>query len=98
MTAHALKLSLGLLFEISNILSLGWGNSRTHFSEKVKNEKKNIDDHGSTHTKIEKEIKSQKKWSLKKKYVYVKNKKTNSSIVLPILFESRKEGCQCINV
>jgi len=41
MTAHALKLSLGWLFEISNILCLGWGNSRTHLLEK---EKKNVDD------------------------------------------------------
>jgi len=41
MTAHALKLSLGLLFGISNILSLGWGNSRTHLSEK----EKNVDEH-----------------------------------------------------
>ena len=40
MTAHALKLSLGMLFGISNILSLGWGNSRTHLSEKEKNEKR----------------------------------------------------------
>jgi hypothetical protein len=38
-----------------------------------------------------------KKWSLKKKYDSVKNKKTNSSTILPILFESRKEGWQCIN-
>ena len=38
MTANALKLSLGLLFGISNILSLGWGNSRTHLSEKEKNQ------------------------------------------------------------
>jgi len=43
--------------------------------------------------KIEKEQNQKpKKWSLKKMYVFVKNKKTNSSIVLPILFESRKEG------
>jgi len=34
MTAYVLKLSLGLLFEISNILSLGWGNNRTHLWEK----------------------------------------------------------------
>jgi len=38
MIAHVLKLSLRLLFGISNILSLEWGNSRTHLSEK-KNEK-----------------------------------------------------------
>jgi ribosome biogenesis protein Nip4 len=47
MIAHALKLNLGLLFRISNILSLGWGNGRTHLSEKGKM-KKNVDDHGST--------------------------------------------------
>jgi len=40
MTTHALKLSLGLLFGINNILSLGWGNSITHLSEKEKKEKK----------------------------------------------------------
>jgi len=39
MTSHAMKLSMGLLFGISNILSLGWGNSKTHLSEKQKNEK-----------------------------------------------------------
>jgi len=50
MTAHDLKLCFGLLFEISNILSLGWGNSRTHLSEKEKM-KKNVDDHGSTKKK-----------------------------------------------
>jgi len=37
MTAHVLKLCLGLLFGISNIISLGWGNSRTYF---VRNRKK----------------------------------------------------------
>jgi len=31
-----LKLSWGLLFRISNILCLGWGNSRTYLSEKKK--------------------------------------------------------------
>jgi len=36
MTAHALKLSLGLLFGLINILSLGWGNSRTHLSKEKK--------------------------------------------------------------
>jgi len=30
---------LRLLFEISNILSLGWDNSRTHLSEKEKMKK-----------------------------------------------------------
>jgi len=40
--------------------------------------------------KKKKNSKSQKKWSLKKKYIFVKNKKTNSSIVLPILLGSRK--------
>jgi len=59
MIAHAMKLSLGLLFGISSILSLGWGNSRTHLLEKEKNEK-NVDNHGSTHTKIEKKIKESK--------------------------------------
>jgi len=39
MTAHVLKLSLGLLFGINNILSLGWGNSRAHLSEKEKMKK-----------------------------------------------------------
>jgi len=34
MVVFGLKLSLGLLFGISNIFSLGWGNSRTHLSEK----------------------------------------------------------------
>jgi len=42
--------------------------------------------------KKEKKIKSQK-WSLQKKCIILsKNKKTNSSTVLPILFESRKQG------
>jgi len=36
MTEYGLKLSLGLLFEIDNILSLGWGNSRTYLSKKEK--------------------------------------------------------------
>jgi len=36
MTAHALKPSLRLLFGIRNILSLRWGNSRTHLSERKK--------------------------------------------------------------
>jgi len=40
MTADALKLSLGLLFGICNILSLWWGVSITHLLEKEKNEKK----------------------------------------------------------
>jgi len=39
MDAHALKLSLGLLFGINNILSFGWGNSITHLSEKEEYEK-----------------------------------------------------------
>jgi hypothetical protein len=39
MIAHVLKQSFWLLFGISNILSLGWGNSKTHLSEKEKNEK-----------------------------------------------------------
>jgi len=45
MIVYALKLILGLLFEISNNLSLGWDNSRTYF---VRKRKKNVDDHGST--------------------------------------------------
>jgi hypothetical protein len=92
MNAHALKLSLGLLFGISNILSLGWGNSRTHLS---KNEKKwkNVDDHGSTHKKNSKRKKSRAKNGLfKKKYISDKLKRQISSTVLPILFDSRKEG------
>jgi len=36
MTAHALKLSLGLLFGISNVISLGWGNSRNICLKKKK--------------------------------------------------------------
>jgi len=45
------------------------------------------------HKKIEKEKNQEpKKWSLKKKHLSVKDKKTNSSTVLPILFESRKES------
>jgi hypothetical protein len=48
MIEYGLKLSLRLLFGISNILSLGWGNSRTYLFEKEKNEKKNVDCHGST--------------------------------------------------
>jgi len=48
LTEYDLKLSLGLLFGISNILGLGWGNSRTYLLEE-KNEKKNVDYHGSTH-------------------------------------------------
>ena len=34
---------------------------------------------------------------LLKKSMFMSNKKTNSSTVLHILFESRKEGWQCIN-
>jgi len=34
MVGYGLKLSLGLLFGISNILSLGWGKSETHLSKK----------------------------------------------------------------
>jgi len=96
MTAHVLKLCLGLIFEISNILSLGWGNSRTYLSGK-----KNVDGHGSTQKNQKKErkkIKSQKFRSLKKMFISVKNKKTNSSTVLPILSDSRKKGWQIINV
>jgi len=72
MTAHALKLSLGLLFGIRNILSLEWGNSRTRLSEK----EKNVDDYEYTHKKIakNKKIKSQKKWSLKKKGMFLSKK------------------------
>jgi hypothetical protein len=39
LTEYGLKLSLGLLFGTSNILSLGWGSSRTYLSKR-KNEKK----------------------------------------------------------
>jgi len=85
---------LGLLFGINNILSLGWGNSRTHLSLKEKNEK-NVDDDGSTQKKYKK--KSIAKKGLLKKSMFLSNKKTNSSTVLHILFESRKEGWQCIN-
>ena len=63
MTKHVLKLSLGLLFGTSNILSLGQGNSRTHLSDKEKNEK-NVDDH-DLRKKIEKRKKSRAK--IKKK-------------------------------
>jgi len=50
---YDLKLSLGLLFGISNILSLGWDNSRTHlYKKKIETRKK---------------IKSQKYGFLKKK-------------------------------
>jgi len=56
MTAHALKLSLGLLFRISSILSLGWGNNRTYLSEEKK-VKKNVDDHGSTQNNRKKKAK-----------------------------------------
>jgi hypothetical protein len=66
MTAHALKLSLGLLFGIRNILSLGWGNNRTHLLEK-KNEK-NVDDHESTQKKGKNQ--EAKKWSHKKKVCF----------------------------
>ena len=48
-----MKLSLRLLFGISNILSLGWGNSKTHFSER----KKNVDGHESTQQKNRKKKK-----------------------------------------
>jgi len=41
MIAHVLKLSLGLLFGIGNILILGWGNSRTYFVRKKSRAKKN---------------------------------------------------------
>jgi hypothetical protein len=51
---------LGLLFGITNILSLWRGNSRTHLLEKEKKmNEKNVDDHGSTKKKIETKIKSQ---------------------------------------
>jgi len=56
---------------------------------------KNVDDYGSTHKKNRKRKKSRaKKWSLKKNYIS-SNKKTNCSADLPILLETRKEGCQC---
>jgi len=43
--------------------------------------------------KKKKKIKRKINWSIKKKiYPSVKNRKTNSYIVLPILFESRNEG------
>jgi hypothetical protein len=61
MNAHVLKLSLGLLFGISNILSLRWGNSRIYLSKKV-------DDHGST----KKNKKSRaKKFGLLKKCIFL---------------------------
>jgi len=36
MTEYGLKLSLGLLFEISNILNFRWDNIRTYLSEEKK--------------------------------------------------------------
>jgi len=64
-----LKLSLGLLFGISNILSFWWGNSKTYFVRKRKKEK-NVDNHGPT-KKIEtrKKIKSKKNGLLKKMFL-----------------------------
>jgi len=75
-TWYDLKLSLGLLFRISNIFSLSCGTSRTYSSKR-----KNVIYQGSTHKKkIEKKIKSQKHqkiWSLKKNnlFMYVEKEK-----------------------
>jgi len=49
-TWYDLKLSLVLLFEIRNILSLEWSTGRTYLSKKKKNEKI-VDYHGSTKKK-----------------------------------------------
>jgi len=91
MIAHALKLSLGLFFGINTILNLGWGNSRTHLSEKERKMKKCIWPWIYTNKKLDRIKKEknqeQKKWSLKKKVCLCQNKKTNSSNVLPILLE-----------
>jgi len=54
MTSHVLKLSLGLLFGISNILSWRWRKSKTYLKEK-----KIVDDHGyAKKKKIEKKKKN----------------------------------------
>jgi len=53
MTSHVLKLSLGLLFGISNILSWRWRKSKTYLKEK-----KIVDDHGYAKKKIEKKKKN----------------------------------------
>jgi len=76
--------------ELATFLSLGWGNRRTHLSEKAKM-KKNVDDHGSTHKKIEKN-KREKKWSLKKN-VFVKIKRQIVILFYPsCLNQGRKDG------
>jgi hypothetical protein len=70
-TWYGLKLSLRLLFGIMNILSLGWGTSRTYLLKSKKWKKKNVDYHGSTQKKnIEKDKKSRAK-NIKKFGLYV---------------------------
>jgi len=95
MTAHVLKLRLGLLFGISNILSLGWGNGRTHtFVKKRKNWKKKCRWPWTyTHTKNRKKNQEQKKRSLKKSMFMSKIKR--QIILLFYLFQlnqGRKDG------
>jgi hypothetical protein len=57
-----------------------------------------MDLHKKLENRKNRNIKSQKFWSLKKMFIFVKNKKTNSSTILPILSDSRNEGWQIINV
>jgi hypothetical protein len=93
---HVLKLSLGLLFGISNILSLGWGNSRTHLSEKrTKNEKMWLTK--DLHTKNRKKKKNQEpKILVSSKKMYLSVKKIKRQIVLlfysSCLIQGRKVG------
>jgi len=70
------KPSSGMLFGISNILSLGWGKSRTHFSKKEKNEKK-VDNHVSKKKNRKKKKNQELNNGLIKKRVHfsVKNKR-----------------------
>jgi len=77
-----LKLSLGLLFGISNILSLGWGNYRTYLSEKLKKNEKCKFSWVYTQKEIEKRKKKPKPKTiknfglLKKRFISVKNNLT----------------------
>ena len=65
------------------------------FQKKKKNEK-NVDYHGSIKKKFEK--KQELKNGLLKRTCFCQNKKTNKFYYFTILFESKKEECQCINV
>jgi hypothetical protein len=87
MTAHALKLSLGLLFGIRNILSLGWGNNRTHLLEKKMRKMLMT---MNLHKKKEK-IKRQKNGLIKKKYVSVKKHRQIVLLFYPSYLNHRRK-------